>query len=509
MKGNQIPRIRIEPSRMGTDGNGAAMLMQAYGVTLDEWQRLVIDCWLGKDTAGQYTVTSAGLSVPRQNGKNCIVEAREFYGLTVNGERILHTAHQVRTAKKAFRRLVNMFTDKAHPEIIKAVKKIRYGIGEESIELFNGGMIEFTARSRQAARGYDGISLVVYDEAQELTNEQAEAIMAVLSASATGTRQLIYIGTPPYIGCTGEVFRRFREACIVAAGRGEESKSSWHEWGIAADAVKDINASDKRLWYDANPALGYRLTEEFTVEEFKTLSADGFARERLGWWAKPAEVESTLAIDAAIWDRCKSDEEHPEGKTAYGVKFTADGAEVVLAGAVIPNVPSSGARIGVPGFDLSPAKPSAPVVQGKARITLIAIEPTGNGLQWLADWLNARYKQAACVVIDGRNGADVLIEKLRPSGGGAWALKESIIKPTAQNVTTAAGMLLNDLNEQAVTWFSKQDELRDSAITATKRQISGGWGFGGQTSAPVEACSLALWGCKTSRRNPAKRMLIG
>ena len=128
MRGNQIPRIRIEPPRSDTDGKGAAMLMQAYGVTLDEWQRLVVDCWLGKDPAGDYTVTSAGLSVPRQNGKNVCIEARELYGLAINGERILHTAHQVRTAKKSFRRLVAMFTDKKHPEIANTVKKIRYGI---------------------------------------------------------------------------------------------------------------------------------------------------------------------------------------------------------------------------------------------------------------------------------------------------------------------------------------------------------------------------------------------
>lgn len=484
MKGQQTPRIRIEPERSGTDGTGAAMLMQAYGYKLDEWQQLCLNCWLGKNSAGQYTVTSAGLSAPRQNGKNCIVEAREFYGLTVNGERILHTAHQVRTAKKAFRRLANMFTDKSHPEIIKAVKKIRYGIGEESIELNNGGIIEFTARSRQAARGYDGISLVVYDEAQELTDEQAEAIMATLSASATGTRQVIYIGTPPYIGCTGEVFRRFRQACILSAGKGESLKSSWHEWGVAADSLKDIDISDKRLWYACNPSLGYRLTEEFTEEEYKTLDALGFARERLGYWDKPAEAVTELAIDAELWDSCRSEEPKPDGKTAYGVKFTPDGSEVVLAGAIIPT-------------------------GGKARITLLAVEPTGNGLTWLANWLNERYKEASVVVIDGKNGADVLIDKLKPAGGGAWAFKDSIIKPSAQNVITAAQGLINDLHESAVTWYSGQDELRESAITATKRPISGGWGFGGPTSAPIEAASLALWGCRISKRNPKKQMRIG
>ena len=486
MKGNQTPRIKIEPPRSDTDGKGAAMLMQAYGVTLDEWQRLVVNCWLGKDASGDYTVTSAGLSVPRQNGKNVCIEAREFYGLVINGERILHTAHQVRTAKKAFRRLANMFTDKKHPEIVKAVKKIRYGIGEESIELNNGGIIEFTARSRQAARGYDGISLVVYDEAQELTDDQAEAIMSVLSASATGTRQLIYTGTPPYIGCSGEVFRRFRQACIVSAGKGEETPSAWHEWGIAAETLQEINIDDKKLWYEANPALGYRLTEEFTAEEFKTLSGDGFARERLGWWTKPAAETVDLAIDAAAWDACASDEERPaEGKTAYGVKFSADGATVALAAA---RKPKDG---------------------GAIRISIINVQPVGAGLIWLAEWLNERYKKASCVVIDGKNGAEVLIEKLRPVGGGAWLYKDSIIKPTAQNVVTAANMLTNDLNERSLTWYRKQEGLRDSALTAVKRNIGGGWGFGGAGAELIEACSLALWGCRISKRDPSRQMRIG
>lgn len=481
MKGRQIPRINISPERADTDGEGAAMLMQTYGTTLDEWQKLVLNSWLGTDAKGQYNVTSAGLSVPRQNGKNVIIEAREFYGLIINGERILHTAHQVRTAKKAFRRLVSMFTDKKHPEVLKTVKKIRYGIGEESIELENGAIIEFTARSRQAARGYDGISLVVYDEAQELTDEQAEAIMSTLSASTTGTRQLLYVGTPPYIGCTGQVFRRFREACITAGGRSEIKANAWHEWGIAADNLQEIDITNKALWYEANPALGYRLTEEFTQEEFKTLSPDGFARERLGWWAKIIEAQTELAIDPTTWDRCKSLEEKPEGKTAYGVKFTPDGAEVVLAGAVLPTD-------GRPG-----------------RITLLAQEPTGNGISWLADWLNERYKQASCVVIDGRNGTEVLIDKIKDT----WKFKDSVIKPSAQNVVTAASMLINELNEHNITWYEEQEELRESAITATKRPIGGGWGFGGQTSAPIEACALALWGCKTSKRNPLRKMLIG
>lgn len=476
MKGSQEPRIKVEPHRVATNGDDAAILMQTYGCTLDDWQADVLDCWLGMDESGVYNVTSAGLTLPRQNGKNVCLEAREFYGLVVDGERILHTAHQVRTAKKSFRRLAAMFTDKRHPEVTDIVKQIRYTNGEESIELVNGGVIEFSARSRQAARGFDGISLVVYDEAQELTDDQVEAIMATLSASSTGTRQIIYTGTPPYPGCPGEVFRRRRTVCLTDPGKHD----AWHEWSVAAESVQEINAEDRSLWYNTNPALGIRLSEDFTEEEFRSMSADGFARERLGWWSPLLEHKEDYAIDQRVWDACASDEEKPDGKTAYGVKFTPDGASVCLCGAVIPKI-------------------------GKARISVIEQRPTGQGTQWLADWLNERYTTASCVVIDGRNGVDVLIDKI----SDVWKMRGSVIRPTARDVVASVSTLTNALGEESVTWYSKQDILRESAITSVKRPIGGGWGFGGDFSSPIEACALALWGAKVSKRDPGKKMRIG
>lgn len=474
MKGSQEPRLKVEPDRSETDGNDAALLMQEYGYRLDEWQRAVIDCWLGKSN-GSYNVTSAGLALPRQNGKNVCIEAREFYGLVVNGEKILHTAHQVRTAKKSFRRLAAMFTDKKHPEIIDEVKQIRFTNGEESIELNNGGVIEFSARSRQAARGFDGISLVVYDEAQELTDDQVEAITATLSASATGTRQIIYTGTPPYPGCPGEVFKRRRNVCITDPGKHD----SWHEWSVEGK-LKDINVEDVSLWYMTNPALGIRLSEDFTFEEMRSMSADGFARERLGWWSPVEERQLDYAIPVEVWDACKSDDPKPNGRTAYGVKFSADGSMVALCGCVIDS-------------------------EEKARIALIEYKPTGYGLQWLADWLNARYKVASCVVIDGRNGVDVLVDKI----ANVWRYKGSVIRVSTNNVIASVSMLMDALNEQTVTWYSGQEQLRESATTSVKRHIAGGWGFGGENSVPIEACALALWGCKTCKRDPSKTMRVG
>lgn len=476
MRGSQEPRIKVEPRRAATDGTDAALLMAEYGNRLDPWQEDIVNCWLSRDEEGNLAVTSAGLAVPRQNGKNVCLEAREFFGLTILGERILHTAHQVRTSKKAFRRLAAMFEDRRHPEIRDLVKQIRRTNGEECIELWNGGSIEYSSRSRQSARGIEGISLVVFDEAQELTDDQVESIIATLAASSTGTRQIIYTGTPPYPNCPGEVFRRIRKAITEDPGKHD----AWHEWSVVADSIEEINIEDKSLWYMTNPALGTRLTEKYTEEELKTETRAGFARERLGWWQPSISKIGDYAIDKDAWNKCKSGKAKPSGKTAYGVKFSADGTVVCLCGAVIPT-------------------------EGNARISIIKMDPTVSGIQWLADWLNQRYKEASCVIIDGRNGVDVLIEKISP----VWKAKGSVIRAKTGDVIAAAGMTTDAINVQELTWYSKHEMLNESAITSTKRKIGGGWGFGGENSLPIEAAALAFWGAKTSKRDPNRKQRIG
>ena len=109
------------------------------------------------------------------------------------------------------------------------------------------------------------------------------------------------------------------------------------------------------------------------------------------------------------------------------------------------------------------------------------------------------------MVIDGRNGADVLTEKIKP----VWKNRTSVLRPTAREIVAAASGLVNSINERTVTWYYGQDLLRESAVSAVRRPIAGGWGFGGDLSAPIEAASLALWGAKTSKRDPSKKMRIG
>ena len=92
---------------------------------------------------------------------------------------------------------------------------------------------------------------------------------------------------------------------------------------------------------------------------------------------------------------------------------------------------------------------------------------------------------------------------------GTWKAKNSIRRPSARDVIAAASGFVDAINEGNLTWYAPQAILNESALSATKRPISGGWGFGGDNSLPVEACALALWGAKTSKRDPNRRMRIG
>lgn len=148
-RGAQEPRIRVEPQGVAvTDGPDAARLIGAYGFDLDPWQRLVIDAWAARDASDGPLYTTCGCSVPRQNGKNGIIEAYEFYKMLVCGERILHTAHQVKTANKSFQRLAALLDNPRNREVKAMVANVRRTNGEQGIYLTNGAYVEYSARSR-------------------------------------------------------------------------------------------------------------------------------------------------------------------------------------------------------------------------------------------------------------------------------------------------------------------------------------------------------------------------
>ena len=463
--GSQEPSARITPPYTTTDGPDAERIIRAGGIRLDPWQSETLADWMAMTPAQKWACSNCGGSVPRQNGKTALLNVRAGSGMLLYNEQVIYTAHLQKTATETFEELAALFEA---PKLKRYVKDIKTALGREQIILQNGARIKFLARTRNGGRGQHG-DLLIFDEAQELDdNAQASFIPAI---SASLNPQVIYVGTPPGPETPGTVFRGIREKAM----NGETRTTAWFEFSV--EEIGDV--TDQSRWAETNPALGRRILLSTIESEVEQMAPDTFARERLGWWT-PVETGIDHAIPPELWEACKSQELKPEGKTAYGVKFSIDGSEVSLCGAVIPK-------------------------EGPARISLIERKPTGLGVQWLADWLNARYKEASCIVIDGRNGVDVLVDKI----SGTWRAKGSVIRPRVKDILASVGTLTNALGEQTVTWYYEQESLRESALSATKRPLGGGWGFGGDNSTPIEAAALALWGAKTSKRDPTRRMLIG
>lgn len=466
LMGSQVPSVRVAPECSYSDGNDATKILKVGGLIVDPWQENVLVDWMGRDEEGIWTASTCGLSVPRQNGKTLDATGRIASGMVMYSEWVIYTAHLQKTATETFMELRGLFET---PKLSKYVREIKSAIGREQIILNNGGRVMFVARTRNGGRGLHG-DVLIFDEAQELTPEQQASFLPALAASQNP--QTIYLGTPPDENAFGVVFRNIRDKAI----NGESKSTAWTEFSV--DKIGDVH--DQERWAIANPALGRRIRSTTIEAECEQMSEETFARERLGYWAPVEEKKEDMALDHVKWEACKSEELKPEGKTAYGVKFSADGSEVCLAGAVIKS-------------------------DGTARISLIERKATGRGIRWLSDWLNERYNKASCVVIDGRNGVDVLIDRITDT----WRMKDSIMRTSPKVMISSVSLLTDMVNEGTVTWYHLQDALNQSAITSTKRHIGGGYGFGGEDSAPIEACALALWGAKNSKRDPNKKQRIG
>lgn len=466
MMGNQEPSARIAPNYIESDGGDAERLLKVGGTILDPWQSDVLMDWLAVNPIGKWVCKTCGGSVPRQNGKTGLIQGRAEAGMILYNEIVIYTAHLQKTATETFEEMANFFDS---PKLRKYLSDIKTALGREQIILRSGARVKFLARTRNGGRGQHG-DLLIFDEAQELNESEQASFIPAISASLNP--QTIYVGTPPEPQSDGTVFRGLRDKALA----GETRSAAWFEFSV--DEIGDVK--DQQRWADTNPALGRRILLTTIEGECEQMPPDTFARERLGWWSPVVEHKEDLAIPADVWKDAMSYEAKPNGKTAYGIKFTADGAEVILCGAVVPE-------------------------DGKARISIIDRQPTGRGIWWLADWLNQRYKTACCVVIDGRNGADVLVDKI----SDVWRMKGTVIRPTARDMVAAVGTLTDALAEKSVTWYAGQDDLNDSALSSVKRPIGGGFGFGGENPAPIEAAALALYGVKTCKRNPNKAMRIG
>lgn len=465
-----------------SDGSEAVDMFGDMGAEFAPAQVWELTVYLARNKFGRFAARTIALSKPRQNGKSHAARYYAVWMAAVDGMSVLYTAHHGDTTRKMFKAIEDIVS---HPDMAQYLKPGSAGIyrskGSEGIYFADwvdddgnwhrGGFIEFSTRTNSGGRGgtYD---IIIVDEAQELTDEQFDALKPTTIASESSDPQMIYLGTPPNEKCPGTVFKRLHDQ----AHAGHGGSAWWIEW--AADDVGDPHDSER--WYRCVPMLGILIDEDVLSDAADTASPDGFAREYLGWWSKDAGGNPALSRDK--WFSCKTSKPPApsEGeKVAYGVKFSVDGRSYAISAA---------------------AKPE----DGPVLVECIDTGSTSNGINVIADWLSARKGKCSVCVIDGKSHAAELERKLRDA-----KLPDKAIKVAGTSDVCAAASMLKDAVDCGDLVHTGQPTLTESAIDAQKRDIGkgGGWGFGdGKTPcAPIESASLALYGVNTTKRRPGRK----
>lgn len=463
LMGSQTPTFQLQSKKAKNfkDSEKILRFMEAYGrtVQLDPWQRDLLYQMLARDTDGLLVHKTCSVSVPRQNGKGVLIEARVLYGAIVLKEDIICTSHHMQTTKSTFARICSYLEDPNNAELADKVKFIRKANGQEAIEFKNGATVYFLARTKSSGRGKTA-SVLIYDEAQELSKDANSALRPTISSRKDS--QVIMLGTPDTGTSDSEVFTKTRDTAHK-----KKSQALFHaEW--SADIEDD--PEDPAIWAKTNPALGRRLSIENVAAECDGFEERQFMIERLGVWF--SNVGQTV-IDMAKWTALLAEDLNPKDLT-----------DLVL------------------GLDMNPARTTA-------TISVAAKKPDGtyhiefrdsraDGTGWIVPRLKEMVLKAPIrtIVIDAKSPAASLIDQIS-------AIRGLKVKTTGVPEMIAACGQFYDAIEQGTLSHRSQPTLNQSVAVGRKRTLGDGWAWSRATTnadiTPLVSSTLALWGCQSSK----------
>ncbi len=256
------------------------------GISFRWWQHPIGQLILSKRADGTYaaTIGGTGLSIPRQVGKTFLVGAIVFALCLLRPSlTVIWTAHRVRTAEETFGKMQGFSKRK---KIAPHVEKIVLGSGEEEVRFRNGSRILFGARERGFGRGFDEVDVLIFDEAQILTDNALDDMIPATNQSREETGALLlFMGTPPKPADPGEVFRRMRSEALS----GEGVDTGWVEFGadpgfMPTPAPAPLASGDWEQVAKANPSYPEDTPRAAILRMRKQLGPDSFIREALGIW---------------------------------------------------------------------------------------------------------------------------------------------------------------------------------------------------------------------------------
>ena len=284
---------------------------ESHGGELFEWQRLVIDGFLGLDENDEWTAANCGLNVARQNGKGVVLQALEVFATFELGvDLVIHTAHEFATSQEHQLRLEAFIQDS--PGLHAMVKDkggYKHANGQESINLKNGRRIAFKARTGGGGRGWSA-DWLVWDEAMVIPDTVVGAQKPTTRATrAPHGRKTFYAGSAvdQEVHAYGVNF-----AIVRQRGIEESPRVAYFEWSAPFEhpaEMDDEALHDRAHWHAANPSIEEGLVSEETMaDEVESMPVRTAAVELFGVgdWPRTDGLEDTV-IDVSVWDALRND----------------------------------------------------------------------------------------------------------------------------------------------------------------------------------------------------------
>lgn len=475
--GRQEPRLRSVPAYSSTFGLEAAELSAAAGQKLDPWQQLVLNDILGVRDDGMWAAFETCCVTQRQNGKGGIIEAIELAGLFLLDEQlILHSAHEYKTAQEAFLRIKSLI--EGCDDLSRRVKVIREANGEQQVILRTGARLRFVARSKGSGRGFSGQRNIL-DEAYALTRSQLAALLPTMSAQPNP--QMNLFSTVPDVDTLppeGEeaVLPDVHKRATAASESGNPDRLAYHDWS----APRESDPTSVDLWYECNPALGIRISEDYVRAELAALGERKFGTERLGIWED--DDRSWHVMSRSDWFAASDPDSAAIDPVAFAVVLSTDREW--------PTICAAGAR-----------------EDGLIHVTVV---DRRRGVGWLIPRLEELWHKW--------NPCAVVIDKGSPAGSFALEAEQAgidLLPIQAREVAAAAGMFYDGIagrpdpggdDPRVIRWrpHESQEPLTAAVAGAIKRPLSTAFAWD-QLAATVDISPLigvsnALWGFRASSR---------
>jgi hypothetical protein len=382
------------------------------------WQRWLLIHALELRRDKRFRFRTILVLVARQSGKTTVVEVKNLWKMFVlRVPLVIGTAQNLDISEESWDKAVEIV--QSIPELDAEVAHVDRTNGKKALRLSNGSRWKIAAASRKGGRGLSGDD-VNLDELREHHTWESWAAVTKTTMARSNAQVWAYSNAGDDRSIVLNDLQDQARAALEAEG---DSSLGLFEWSAPDDVkctcrskphLEDCRLQDRQVWAQANPALGYTVTEAALAAALATDPDTVFRTECL-CQRVPDLVEWGI-FNPTDWSRCQDPTSEIVGPVAFALEVSRDLTTV---------------SIGAAGRN----------ADGRKHLELVARFPADTGR--VIGWLIKRRAQwsPVAVAVDPAGPAGYLIPEIEKHYG-------EIVKPASRDVAAACGAVYVGISAQ-------------------------------------------------------------